>query len=88
MGRLPGPAEIQDGKVSLYSRNQISLNKKFFPIAEALQQCGFEAVLDGEIVVVDEQGRPNFQMLQNYQNPAAATRSTTSSIYYTSMDMT
>lgn len=60
-------AEIQDGKVSLYSRNQISLNKKFFPITEALQKFGFEAVLDGEIVVVDDQGRPDFQMLQNYQ---------------------
>ena len=60
-------AEIQDGKVSLYSRNQISLNKKFFPIAESLQKFGFEAVLDGEIVVVDDQGRPDFQMLQNYQ---------------------
>ena len=60
-------AEIQDGKVSLYTRNQISLNKKFFPITEALQKFGFEAVLDGEIVVVDDQGRPDFQMLQNYQ---------------------
>ncbi len=60
-------AEIQDGKVSLYTRNQISLNKKFFPITESLQKFRFEAVLDGEIVVVDDQGRPDFQMLQNYQ---------------------
>ena len=60
-------AEIQDGKVSLYTRNQISLNKKFFPITDSLQKFGFEAVLDGEIVVVDDQGRPDFQMLQNYQ---------------------
>ena len=60
-------AEIQDGKVSLYTRNQISLNKKFSPITDSLQKLGFEAVLDGEIVVVDDQGRPNFQMLQNYQ---------------------
>ena len=60
-------AEIQDGKVSLYTRNHVSLNQKFFPVTEALQKLGFEAVLDGEIVVVDDQGRPNFQMLQNYQ---------------------
>jgi bifunctional non-homologous end joining protein LigD len=60
-------AEIQDGKVSLYTRKQISLNKKFFPVTEALQKCGFDAVLDGEIVVVDAQGHPDFQMLQNYQ---------------------
>jgi len=60
-------AEIQDGKVSLYSRNHIVLNQKFSPVTEALQKFGFDAVLDGEIVVVDEQGRPDFQMLQNYQ---------------------
>ena len=60
-------AEIRDGKVALYTRNLISLNKKFSPITDSLQKLGFEAVLDGEIVVVDDQGRPNFQMLQNYQ---------------------
>ncbi len=60
-------AEIEDGNVSLYTRNRISLNKKFLPVTEALRKFGFEAVLDGEIVVVDDQGRPDFQMLQDYQ---------------------
>jgi bifunctional non-homologous end joining protein LigD len=60
-------AEIQDGKVSLYSRNQISLNKKFSPITDSLPKFKFQAVLDGEIVVVDDQGHPDFQRLQNYQ---------------------
>jgi len=60
-------AEIRDGDVSLYTRNQISLNKKYFPITEALRKFGLDAVLDGEIVVVDDQGRPHFQMLQDYQ---------------------
>ncbi len=59
-------AEIQNGKVSLYTRNRISLNKKFAPITEALQKFGFDAVFDGEIVVADNQGLPDFQMLQNY----------------------
>jgi bifunctional non-homologous end joining protein LigD len=63
-------AEIQDGRVSLYSRNQVSLNQKFSPIAESLRKFRFEAVLDGEIVVVDDQGRPDFQMLQNYRKTA------------------
>jgi bifunctional non-homologous end joining protein LigD len=61
-------AEIQDGAVSLYSRNGISFNKKFFPIVESLRKFGADAVLDGEIVVVDDQGRPDFQMLQHYQD--------------------
>ena len=61
-------AEIREGTVSLYSRNGISFNKKFSPIAESLREFGFDAVLDGEIVVVDDEGRPDFQMLQHYQN--------------------
>ncbi len=61
-------AEIRDGAASLYSRNLISFDKKFSPIAEALRKFGFDAVLDGEIVVVDDQGRPDFQMLQHYQD--------------------
>jgi len=60
-------AEIRDEAVSLYSRNLISFNKKFFPIVDALRRLSFEAVLDGEIVVVDDQGRPDFQKLQHYQ---------------------
>lgn len=59
-------AEIHNGDVSLYSRNRISLKKKFLPIAESLQKFRFEAVLDGEIVVVDDQGHPDFQVLQDY----------------------
>jgi bifunctional non-homologous end joining protein LigD len=60
-------AEIGDNTLSLYSRNGISFEKKFFPITEALRKFGFDAVLDGEIVVVDDQGRPDFQRLQHYQ---------------------
>jgi bifunctional non-homologous end joining protein LigD len=61
-------AEIRDRAVSLYSRNLISFEKKFFPIVEALRKLRFTAVLDGEIVVVDDQGRPDFQKLQHYQD--------------------
>jgi bifunctional non-homologous end joining protein LigD len=61
-------AEIRDGSVSLYSRKGISFNKKFSPIADSLRKFGFDAVLDGEIVLVDDQGRPDFQALQHYQD--------------------
>jgi bifunctional non-homologous end joining protein LigD len=60
-------AEISNGDVSLYSRNLISLNKKFLPVADALLRLKVDAVLDGEIVVVDDRGHPDFQILQNYQ---------------------
>ncbi len=61
-------AEIRDGAVSLYSRNGISFNKKFSPVAESLRKFRFDAVLDGEIVVLDDQGRSDFQKLQHYQD--------------------
>lgn len=59
-------AEIRDKNVSLYSRNGILFNKKFLPVVEALSRIGFDAVLDGEVVVVDDQGIPDFQALQHY----------------------
>ena len=60
-------AEIRDGKVSLYSRNLLSLDEKFAPIRDTLRKFTFEAHLDGEIVVVDDEGYPDFQMLQDYR---------------------
>jgi bifunctional non-homologous end joining protein LigD len=59
-------AEIREGKVLLYSRNRIDFVQKFSQIAEALGKFDFNAVLDGEIVVVNDQGIPDFQKLQDY----------------------
>ncbi|HJV35465.1 DNA ligase D [Geomonas sp.] len=60
-------AEIKQGKVLLYSRNNISFNKKFPSIVSSLESIGRDAVLDGEVVALDENGRSYFQLLQNYQ---------------------
>ncbi len=60
-------AEIESRNVSLYSRNLISLSQRFAPVVDSLRKVRFEAVLDGEIVVVDDLGYPDFQMLQDYQ---------------------
>lgn len=64
-------AEISGDGVSLSSRNGTSFNRKFAPIVDALRKIGADAVLDGEIVVVDGQGRPDFQRLQHYQASGA-----------------
>lgn len=64
-------AELRGSEVSLYSRNLLPLNEKFFPVVESLRKFGFEAVLDGEIVVVDDQGEPGFELLQNYPKTGA-----------------
>ncbi len=64
-------AEIANGDVALYSRNLLSFTARFSPVAAALRKFRLEAVLDGEIVVVDDRGFPDFQRLQDYQkNPS------------------
>jgi len=60
-------AELESGKIALYTRNLLSLNDKYPRVIESLEKLKFEAVLDGEIVVVDLKGQPNFQMMQNYR---------------------
>ena len=61
-------AEVgKSGGVRLYSRNHTSFDDKFAPVARALAGLGRDAVLDGEVVVVDGTGRSHFQLLQNYQ---------------------
>ncbi len=61
-------AELHGGQVRLLSRNGKLLNQRFAPIAESLRQLPFNALLDGEVVIVDEKGRADFQLLQNYMN--------------------
>jgi bifunctional non-homologous end joining protein LigD len=64
-------AEIEKGKVNLYSRNLISFNHKYKPIVESLESFGHNAVLDGEIIVLNADGTSSFQMLQQYdENPS------------------
>jgi bifunctional non-homologous end joining protein LigD len=63
-------AEIEKGKVKLYSRNWLSFENKFKKIVDELQKFNHDAVLDGEIVALDKNGKPSFQYLQNYaKNP-------------------
>ena len=59
-------AETQKDSVQLYSRNNLNFNSQFPEIVESLKKMQITAVLDGEIVVLDEQGRSQFQLLQQY----------------------
>lgn len=58
--------EIDHGSVRLYSRKNQTLNERFEQIAEALREIETNAVLDGEIVVVDDKGFSSFALLQKY----------------------
>lgn len=59
-------AELNNGEVKLYSRNGNSFVAAYPQIFEALQKLSINAVLDGEIVVINEEGKPDFQKLQHY----------------------
>lgn len=60
-------AYLDKGKVELKSRNNNSFNEKFFPVYEALKEWPIKAVVDGEIVVVDENGLSAFSKLEGWQ---------------------
>ena len=57
---------VKCGKaVTLFSRNKKVLNKRFPGVVDALASLDGDFVLDGELVALDSQGRPSFQVLQN-----------------------
>ncbi len=59
-------AEKRGKSISLYSRNGLIFNNVYPIVVEQLKSLSVDAVLDGEIIVLDDEGLPNFQYLQNY----------------------
>jgi hypothetical protein len=59
------------GRVALYSRRKKILNKKFDYIADALDFLPDETVIDEELVAVGPDGKPNFNLLQNFRSSEA-----------------
>lgn len=58
-------AVINEGTVRLLSRNGLDITEKYIPVAGSLKkQPVAQLVLDGEIIALDEQGKPCFQCLQ------------------------
>ena len=56
---------VKDNKAKLYTRNQKNWTDRFAAVAEAAEKIDCDAaVLDGEIVAVDENGISHFQHLQ------------------------
>lgn len=59
-------AYLNKGKVELRSRNNHSFAEKFYPVYDALKKWPVKAIIDGEIVVVNEKGLSQFSLLQNW----------------------
>ena len=60
------------GKVQLRSRNDNDFTERYSSITAALRTVPDETVLDGEVAALDEEGRPSFNLLQNYVSSKAA----------------
>jgi bifunctional non-homologous end joining protein LigD len=57
---------VSGSRVRLDSRNGLDYTKKYPRVAAALKKLGHKVVLDGEVVVFNDHGKPDFDTLQNY----------------------
>jgi bifunctional non-homologous end joining protein LigD len=64
------------GQVQLKSRNDSDFTRRYSAVSAALRNLPDETVIDGEIVALDEEGRPPFNLLQNHGS------ATTAIVYY------
>jgi DNA ligase D-like protein (predicted ligase) len=67
-------------ETTLFSRRGNILNRKFPYVASALKGLPDDTILDGEVVALDNQGRSDFNLLQNF-------RSAESKIHYYVFDI-
>lgn len=62
----------RNGTVHLRSRNDNDFSVRYPAVVQALKKLPDNSVVDGEIVAFDQEGRPSFNVLQNYGSSPAA----------------
>lgn len=81
-------AEVEKGKVKLYSRNFLDFSKRYATITKALGTIKHDVVLDGEIVALDKKGVSKFQLLQEYmEKPVDLTYQVFDLLYMDGVDL-
>ncbi|HUZ58306.1 MAG TPA: non-homologous end-joining DNA ligase [Hanamia sp.] len=63
-------AYLENGNVEIKSRNNKFLNEKFYPLYNALKKWNVNAIVDGEIIVANKDGMPDFSALQSWRSEA------------------
>jgi len=61
-------AMMNGNHIELVSRNNKSFNEKFPPVYDAISHWDIQAIVDGEIVALNEKGKPDFGRLQNWRS--------------------
>ena len=62
-------AAVRDGSVRLISRNGHSFTNLFWPVSDALRGFPASLLLDGEVIAINDKGRPDFEALQQRLRP-------------------
>jgi len=62
-------ANLSKDEVALISRNNLPF-EKYYPINDALKKWGMNAVLDGELMVLNDKGISDFGAMQNWRSEA------------------
>jgi bifunctional non-homologous end joining protein LigD len=57
-------AFVEDGRVRLQSSNLLDVTRRYPELQPLADEFPVRAVLDGELVVLDERGRPRFELIQ------------------------
>jgi bifunctional non-homologous end joining protein LigD len=58
-------AKVEGGKVILYSRNGQIISRNYAEVAKAFEAVKGNAIIDGELVAIGNDGVSHFQLLQN-----------------------
>src|SRR5215203_5253890 len=59
------------GKIHLRSRNNNDFGIRYPEVVKGLAKLPDETVIDGEVIALDDDGRPSFNILQNYGSSTA-----------------
>lgn len=59
-------AHLIAGNARLYSRNHLDYTSKYTRVSNELSKIGREVVLDGEVILLNKKGHPDYDALQSY----------------------
>ncbi|MBZ5533594.1 MAG: DNA ligase D [Acidobacteriia bacterium] len=80
-----------DKKIRMLSRRGNAMEKQFAEVAKALLECvnADTALIDGEVVALDENGVPSFQLLQNHTgfHKSASLKNAASALSFYAFDL-